>query len=143
MFEDVAESVLEYAKEANYADVRVESFNNTSIIVVNGSVQRGQTYLKKGAGIRVLVNGAWGFQSTTDLNKNSLKRATERAMAMARAESSRTKEKVELAPIKICQDTVAPKAKIDFREMPLEDKISLNLEWNKAMMVDPDPPKQS
>ncbi len=135
---NICERVLTYLKEAEYVDVRVESYNNTSLTVIDGQIQKCLTYFKKGAAIRLISGGAWGFQSTTDLTKNGLEQAADTALSMARAESARIKEPVKIAPVKVCEDTVDPKVKIDFREMTLEDKIDLNLEWNKAVKNSPD-----
>ena len=41
MSEETAEYVLNCAKQADYADVRAETFKNTVIQVVNGIVQKG------------------------------------------------------------------------------------------------------
>jgi len=134
---DFCEKVIMYLKGTDYVDVRVESYDNTSITVINENVQRCITYHKKGAAIRLIKNGAWGFKSTTDLSPKGLEEAADAALSMARAESTRLKEPVKMAPTKICEATVIPKVKIDFRDMPLEDKINLNLEWNKAIKSDP------
>jgi TldD protein len=134
---DTCEKILEFLKnEVSYADIRIESYDNTSITVIDESIQRCITYHKKGAAIRLIKDGAWGFQSTTDLTQKGFENAAESAISMARAESTRQKEPIILAPTKICVDTVIQDVKIDFRELPLEDKIKLNLEWNKALKSD-------
>lgn len=134
---EFCEKVIDYLDGTDYVDVRLESYDNTSILVINESIQRCVTYHKKGAAIRLIKDGAWGFQSTTDLTPQGLEKASDSALSMARAESTRLKEHVKMAPTKIFEDSVIPEAKIDFREMELEDKINLNLEWNKAMKSDP------
>ncbi|TRO53974.1 TldD/PmbA family protein [Candidatus Bathyarchaeota archaeon] len=132
---DLCENALGHLKGVDYADVRVESYDNTMITVMDGQVQKCLRYYKKGAAIRVLTKGAWGFQSTTDLTDKGLKRAADAAVSMANAESIRLKEPVEIAPIKVCEDEVIPYVKIDFREMAIDDLIGLCLQWNKAIKV--------
>jgi len=134
---DYCEKVIDYLKGADYVDVRVESYDNTSITVIDENIQRCITYHKKGASIRLIKDGAWGFQSVTDLTQKGLEKAADIALSMAKAESTRLKEPVKLAPSKVCEDTVIPEVKIDFRDMALEDKIKLNLDWNRAMKSDP------
>ena len=95
MKEDKAEYVLDKA-EVDFIDVRLEDYNVTSITVVDGIVNNCLTYFKEGVAIRVIVDGAWGFQSTTDLTKEGLDSAINRANKMARAEATKAKEKVEL-----------------------------------------------
>ena len=58
MYEDRCEYVIKRAGGADYADARLEAHRNTSITVIDGVVQRCLTYVKKGAAIRVIVDGA-------------------------------------------------------------------------------------
>ena len=53
-----------------------------------------------GHGIRVLVNGAWGFAATNALNEAGVAEAARRAAAIARANSRIQTEPVRLAPVK-------------------------------------------
>ena len=52
-----------------------------------------------GVGIRALVDGAWGFASTSKLDKTTLNETTEDAITAAKTLSSHTTEKTVLAPI--------------------------------------------
>jgi len=132
---DLCEQILGKLKGVEYADVRIESYDNTSVTVMDGQVLKCLRYFKKGAAIRLLAKGAWGFQSTTDLTDEGLKKAVDAAVAMAGAESRRLKKPVELAPIKVCKDEVIPDVKIDFRDIAIDDIMELCLLWNKAIKV--------
>ena len=46
---DFCEKVIDYLKGTDYVDVRVESYDNTSITVIDENIQRCITYHKKGA----------------------------------------------------------------------------------------------
>lgn len=132
---DLCEHVLGHLKGVQYADVRVESYDNTSITVMDGQVLKCLRYFKKGAAIRLLAKGAWGFQSTTDLTDEGLSRAVDAALSMANAESRRLKEPVEIATIKVCEAEVVPEVRIDFRDTAIDDLIDMALQWNKAIKV--------
>ena len=132
---DLCEHVLGHLKGVQYADVRVESYDNTSITVMDGQVLKCLRYFKKGAAIRLLAKGAWGFQSTTDLTDEGLSRAVDAALSMANAESRRLKEPVEIATIKVCEAEVVPEVGIDFRDTAIDDLIDMALQWNKAIKV--------
>ncbi len=51
-----------------------------------------------GVGIRVIANGTWGFASTNDVIAEGIKKAAERAVVIAKANSKFQKEPVKLAP---------------------------------------------
>jgi len=135
--EDLAEFVVDYASKlrATYVDVRVEEHYDETIEVMNGVPEKHIVIRKKGAGIRVLAEGAWGFQSTTNLTRESLKRATEIAFKVAKASAKHVKEPVELAPIKIVKDHVKVKIKKDIEDIDAEKKLDQCIEWDKSMKI--------
>ena len=69
MQEDLALFSIDYARKlgAEYADTRLETHYNELITAATGKIQRAVINQKQGIGIRTLVKGAWGFQSTTNL----------------------------------------------------------------------------
>ena len=92
---DIGEKVLSYLdrREVSYADVRVIESREREISTKNGKMGSAQAEESLGLGVRVLVNGCWGFASTDDLSPDSLaataKRAVEIARASARSQESR------------------------------------------------------
>ncbi|MFW9915344.1 MAG: TldD/PmbA family protein [Candidatus Thorarchaeota archaeon] len=135
--EDLLNYVLGMAK-AQYCDVRLESFQNVVINSINNKVKKAFTYTKKGMGVRILSNGAWGFASTQDLSRPALKQTVDIARKMAEVEGERRKEPIQLAEIPICEDTVDVECKIDFRELSLEEIIQGVLQWNQAIQISDD-----
>jgi TldD protein len=123
------------SKDNEYLDVRLEDFQNVVVKSINEKIGKAFTYRKKGAGIRILKSGAWGFASTQDLSKNSLKQTVSIARKMAQVEGERRKEPIQLAEIPITEDIVDVKTTIDFREIALEEKIQEILKWNKEIKV--------
>ncbi len=57
---------------AKYADMRLQDTVSEEISVKNGNVEALSKSLSKGIGIRVIVDGAWGFASTNDLSPKAL-----------------------------------------------------------------------
>ena len=52
-------------KGAEYADIRIHEVDEEEkISTINGDIEDYQLNSKQGYGIRVLVNGAWGFSSS-------------------------------------------------------------------------------
>ena len=135
--EDLAEFVVNFASKlgATYADIRIEEHYDEDIEIMNGIPEKHVIIKKKGAGIRVLANGAWGFQSTTDLTREGLKKATEIAFKVAKASAKHLKKPVKLAPVKVVKDYVKVKVKKDIEDMSVEEKIGCCIEWDKTMKV--------
>ena len=135
MEEDLALFGVEHASKlgANYADVRLEDHYNELIIVADGKVQRGIINRKRGLGVRTLVKGAWGFQSTTDLTKNGIKQAVEIAFKIAKASSRHVPKPAKLAPTKAHKASYKTKVKVDIEDIAFEDKLKQLVSWEKSL----------
>ncbi len=135
MEEDSALFAVEYASKlgADYVDARLEDHYNELIIVANGKVQRGVINRKRGIGIRTLVNGAWGFQSTTNLTKKGIRQAATIAFKVAKASSKYVPTPVQLAPTKAHKTSYKTKVKIDMEKIAFEDKLKQIITWEKKL----------
>lgn len=135
MGEDLALFAIDNATKlgAEYADVRLEAHYNELVTVANGKVDRAVINQKRGIGIRTLVKGAWGFQSTTDLTKAGAKEATNIAFKIAKASSRHVAKPVKLAPAKAYRDSYAAEVKVDLEDIAFEDKLKQFLKWEKRL----------
>jgi TldD protein len=87
-----------------------------------------------GIGVRVLVEGAWGFACDRRLTADGARAAAERAVAFARASASQgAHRRVALAPIAAESGDYRTPAERDPIEVPLADKIELCLRAESAM----------
>jgi TldD protein len=84
-----------------------------------------------GVGVRVLANGTWGFAASSDVTDAGIAKATERALAIAKANSRVQKEPVKLAPQKGYGEVSwkHPIVKNAF-EVPISQKVDLLLSAN-------------
>ncbi len=131
----IIEKVLSTAEKSNvsYADVRVIDRTEEDITVSNGDVEGIKNTHSKGFGVRVIVDGAWGFASSFSLSDESAVKITQEAIAIAKA-SARTKiEDAKLANIEIFQDRVHQHVRVDPFSIPLDKKISNLLDIDKLM----------
>lgn len=64
---------------AAYADVRLIQNKREDIFLRNGKPGNLNFSESTGAGIRVIVNGAWGFASIVDVNNANIKTCAQRA----------------------------------------------------------------
>jgi len=99
---------IDYASKlgCKYADVRAEVSESTSITVRRGQVEESRVARTRGAGVRVLINGAWGFSVAEDLAPQVLRRAVEEAFKMARASAIARRSEARLAEANVNTDAV-------------------------------------
>src|SRR6188768_3056411 len=96
---DVALTVAR-SKGATYADIRIGRYLNQFVSTRENKLQGVANTESFGAGVRVLANGCWGFAASDDMTKEGIARVTERAVAVAKANSKIQGESVKLAPQK-------------------------------------------
>ena len=96
----LADAALNAAKSAgaSYADARVGRYLNQYVFTREKQVQNIVNTESYGIGVRVLVNGAWGFAATNDVSESSAAQTAREAVAIARANAKIQKSPVELAP---------------------------------------------
>ena len=77
---------------ATYADIRIVEERATRIVVQRRALKGIESTDTFGYGVRVLVHGAWGFASHTDLTRDAVVRTAEQALATARASALAPKD---------------------------------------------------
>ncbi|RLA04295.1 MAG: TldD/PmbA family protein [Gammaproteobacteria bacterium] len=118
---------------ASYADARIGRYLNQYIFTREQRVRNLVNTESYGIGIRVLVNGTWGFSSTNDVSPDGIVKAAKQAVAIAKANSKYQIEKVQLAPVKGAGDVQwQTPVEIDPITVPIEEKINNLLTVNKA-----------
>jgi len=135
MEEDLALTAVKHASKigADYADARLEDHYNELITVANGKVQRGIINRKCGIGVRLLFDGAWSFQSTTDLAQKGVRETVELAFKVAKASSQHVPSPAKLAPIKAYKTSYKTKVKVDLEDVAFEDKLNQAIAWEKNL----------
>ncbi|WP_424000993.1 TldD/PmbA family protein [Maribacter sp. IgM3_T14_3] len=133
----MADVALNTAKSlgATYADTRIGRYLNQYVFTREDKVQNVVNTESFGIGIRVIANGTWGFASTNSVTADGIKKATEQAVAIAKANSKIQKEPVKLAPVNAYGE-VSWKTPIkkDFKEVPVSEKVELLLSANAAAL---------
>lgn len=133
----LADIALNTAKSlgATYADARIGRYLNQYVFTREDKVQNVVNTESFGIGVRVIANGTWGFASTNDVTEAGIKKATDQAVAIAKANSIIQKDPVKLAPVEAYGE-VSWKTPIkkDFKEVPVSEKVELLLSANAAAM---------
>ncbi|UCC27963.1 MAG: TldD/PmbA family protein [Candidatus Bathyarchaeota archaeon] len=122
---DILSPVLDKLKglDATYAEIRTQENSNTFLTVRDGQVEVVSSSIEKGAAIRVLAKGAWGFSTTNSLAQSNLEQAARSALTMAKAAGQSVREPVKLAPV----ETVEDRARVEFEEDPRAVDISTKI----------------
>ncbi|HEV3418685.1 MAG TPA: TldD/PmbA family protein [Candidatus Acidoferrum sp.] len=118
---------------ATYADVRVMHLRQRDLTTKSGEVGTLGQSESIGLGIRVVVNGAWGFASTDQLTREGVAACAAQAVSIAKASALAKKEDVQLAAEPSYVDSWQGPCQKDPFEIPLEAQIDLLLKADAAM----------
>src|SRR5687767_9313161 len=86
------------ASGATYADVRGVDLTTEAIAVRGPTAESVERSHSIGVGVRVLVDGAWGFAATAFLENDPVTEVARRAVEIARASATASRRPVELVP---------------------------------------------
>ncbi len=107
-----------------FMDARYMEKESTGIELQDGRTERLTQGLQRGVGVRVLVEGAWGFASTTRLEWGEMERCLESASGMARASGQRVAEPGAAAKAEASVGEVKAVFELDPRSVSVEKKVS-------------------
>jgi TldD protein len=133
----LADAALAAAKQAgaSYADIRINRYRNQFLFTRDRRVQNLVNTEDFGFGVRVIVDGTWGFASSSSVTKDDVAAVARQAVAIARANRSINTDPVRLAPVEAYPDVEwnTPLQKDPF-EVPLQAKLDLLLAINDAAL---------
>ena len=132
---DLAEAALNAAqvKGASYADVRVDERVQQDIVVKNGQLAAVSDDVSEGLGVRVIVDGAWGFAGSARLDQNEVQEVVDRAIRIARASARVGLTPVNLGPPVTSRGKYRTPVERDPFSVPLSEKVDLLLRADEAM----------
>jgi TldD protein len=136
---EAAEAALTRASAlgASYADIRINRYRRESIATRERQVQNVSRSASYGLGLRVLVNGAWGFAATNRVEPVAARAVAEQAVAIARANARLATRKVVLADADSAVATWTSAFKRDPFEVPLDVKTAFLMKLNEAALAVP------
>ncbi len=133
----LADAALATAKKlgASYADIRINRYRLEAISTRERQVQNLSSGQNFGFGVRVLVNGTWGFAASPILNADEVKRVTTEAAAIAKANSAIARKKIELVPTPKVVATWKSSFERDPFDVPADEKVAILLKINEAALA--------
>ena len=120
---------------ADYADARFVHTQVESVATRNGELDELDRSESAGVGVRVRVDGAWGFAATRGLDRAEAEEALERALNVARAQP-RVPSTVELAVEPPAQGGWATEVAEDPFAVSLEEKLERLAEADAALRAE-------
>ena len=118
---------------ASYADIRIVRRQSQGITVKNGVVEALSSSENQGFGVRVVVDGAWGFASSAYLEAAEVDQVTALAVQIAKASALVKIQDVSLGPPVVHVATYCTLVEMEPFEVSLERKIELLLSADEAM----------
>ena len=130
---DLADVALNTAKQkgASYADIRFVRTLNNFITTREKRVENVTNTESYGFGVRVLVDGSWGFAASSRMEKEEVARVADRATQIAKANKSIQRTRISLVPVEKYPDAkyTTPVVRDPFT-VPLSEKADYLLKVN-------------
>ncbi len=128
---DHLRSLISSSRGARYVEARYQARLTTEVNFVNGELERLRVVENSGCGIRVLIDGCWGFSSTNNIS--SLKKSLGHAKSAARALARTKKNKVRgLADSRMAVGTFRTTVNGSLSDIDIEQKVKVAREGEKA-----------
>lgn len=127
---DLLEFIVEDGlnRGASFCEIRYFEERGSSISVENGVARALSAGILRGIGVRVIVNGRWGFASTNILTKENIQRALKDAVSGAKSITSYAGEEAKIVEVKSSSDSIIHEVKINPEDVSPEDKVKRVLE---------------
>jgi TldD protein len=122
------------AGASGWIELRYQARSTKRITVRNGMLEESSSALLAGLGVRALVDGVFGFASTTDVSEAGIHAAIEAAQAAARTSAGAKKERIAgLADAPMATGTFAVGTDDPLDAHSLEEKLGLVLRLDEQI----------
>ncbi len=135
---ELASRALEAARSAgaDWADIRINTNRNQGISTRERRITGVSDNVTSGFGVRVLVDGTWGFAASGNVTNDEVVRVARQAVTQARANRAAQREPVRLAPADVEPNGVwRSPIRTDPFEIPIEDKVEYLFAANEAALT--------
>lgn len=135
MEEDGLQRIINFALSsgATFAEIRIEEKRGLEVRLTDGVLEVVKSFEDRGAAVRTIYRGAWGFSYTTSLTYNELKESVGKAIAISKSVSSEVKQPVSLAEVPSIYDVYEWPVKRDLRDVALEEKLKDLIELDRMI----------
>jgi len=116
---------------AQFAEVRALAGRGTSLVVQDRRAEKMFYSTTSGLGVRVLIDGSWGFASCDGFDGKLLDNCLDHAIALAGSSAPVVCDKAAIAHIPGTRDRVRCFGKLDPDQVPLEKKLHICLDLER------------
>jgi TldD protein len=116
-----------------YADVRLVESRSQDLSTRNGRVSQVADTESAGMGIRLLIDGGWGFAATDDLTPAGIEKAIHKARAIAKASTLALGSAVRLAPEPVHEASWESPCRVDPLSISVSQKLAHLLAVDEAL----------
>ena len=136
---DIAMRALDTAKSrgADYADVRIVRFKSENITVRNKNVEALTADESLGFGVRVIVDGFWGFAASHKMTLDEASAIAAEAVRVAKASGLVRGPRADIGPPQSVSGSYRTPVQKDPFAVSLDDKIALLIRANETMNAVP------
>ena len=124
---------LAIQRGVRYADVRLVDSRSQDLTTRNGRVSQVSDTESTGIGVRVLIDGGWGFAATDDLGGAGIEKVIAKARAIAKASTLALNSAVRLAPEPAHRAVWVSPCAVDPFEISATEKLDHLLKVDEAM----------
>ena len=117
-----------------YGDVRLCTYRSQNLTARDRTLSQLHDNDSSGFGVRVLLNGAWGFAASHNKTAGEVERIVALAVDIAKASRLSQQTRVQLVPVEAYHDTYITPITIDPFTYPITEKAELLLHLNSKLL---------
>ncbi|MBE9043927.1 TldD/PmbA family protein [Pleurocapsales cyanobacterium LEGE 10410] len=117
-----------------YGDIRICHYRKQSLSARDRSLNRLSDNVSSGFGVRVLLDGAWGFVASHRIAPEEVTRIVNLAVETAKGSRLTQQQPVKLVPVDAYQDRYITPIQIDPFEVSIQEKAELLLNINEQLL---------
>ncbi len=118
-----------------YGDIRLCTYRSQRLSARDRSLGNLSDNISSGFGVRVLLNGAWGFAASHRKTAAEITRIVALAVEIAQGSRLSQREPIRLVPVEAYRDTYITPIAIDPFEIPINEKAELLLGINEQLLA--------
>jgi TldD protein len=117
-----------------YGDVRFCTYRSQKLYARDRSLGQLADNVSSGFGVRVLLDGAWGFAASPHKTPAEVERIVALAVEIAKGSRLTQQTRVRLAPVEAYRDSYTTPIEIDPFTVPITEKAELLLHLNEQLL---------
>lgn len=133
---DLAPLAIDLIRQAGceYGDVRLCTYRSQNLTARDRTLNQLHDNVSSGFGVRVLLDGAWGFAASHNKTPAEVERIVALAVDIAKASRLSQQTRVRLVPVEAYRDAYITPITIDPFTIPITEKAELLLHLNEQLL---------